>query len=90
MQIVKSLSSVCAHYSPIAAIGDSITCAFGTGRVIEFRPHDKIYVVKLYNWHLAQGQSPTLFLNDSSLKQAVNPTIIINPMTEPVTQDKSR
>mmetsp|Transcript_32387 Transcript_32387/g.44236 ORF Transcript_32387/g.44236 Transcript_32387/m.44236 type:complete len:122 (+) Transcript_32387:73-438(+) len=49
------------------AIGESITCAFGVGKIDAFRAQDQIYVVTLQNWKLAQGQSPTLYLNESSI-----------------------
>ena len=48
-------------------IGESIHCAFGIGKIDSFRANDQIYVVTLQNWKLAQGQSPTLFLNETSI-----------------------
>ena len=66
---------------PVIAVGETVTCAFGTGKIEEYRSADKIYAVKLFNWKLAQGQSPTLYLNDSSF--TVNSTVeTLNPVAE--------
>lgn len=50
-------------------INDKIHCSFGAGTIHEIRT-DGIYVVKLGDWKLADGKSPTLYLNQSSLKIA--------------------
>ena len=53
--------------TPLYAVGDSLTCPFGNGKLYEIR-NDGIYVVKLETWKLATGKSPTLYLNKSSIK----------------------
>jgi len=50
---------------PKIAINTVIKCNFGAGRVTDYRA-DGIYVIVLDNWKLAQGQSPTLYLNSDS------------------------
>ena len=52
---------------PINKIGDRITCSFGQGTILEIRS-DGIYVVVLDNWLLATKKSPTLYLNQQSIK----------------------
>lgn len=43
----------------------TVSCAYGTGYIAEVR--DDCYVVLLTNWALAQGQSPTLYLQEAGL-----------------------
>jgi hypothetical protein len=45
--------------------GDEVMTVYGQGFVYKVRETD--YVVKLNDWKLAQGQSPTLHLNKESL-----------------------
>jgi hypothetical protein len=52
---------------PLYHIGETITCAFGNGKILDIR-QDGIYVVQLDHWLLATGKSPTLYLNQSSIK----------------------
>jgi hypothetical protein len=47
-------------------IFDTVATVYGTGFVESIRPD--CYVVRLTNWKLAQGQSPTLFLQKEALK----------------------
>lgn len=47
-------------------IYDSVTTVYGIGYIAGVR--DDCYVVRLTNWALAQGQSPTLYLQAESLK----------------------
>ena len=49
------------------AVGDKVTTTFGVGTIHQIRK-DGIYVVKVDNWKLADGKSPTLYLNNSSMK----------------------
>lgn len=49
------------------AVGDKVTTTFGIGSIHQIRA-DGIYVVKVDNWKLADGKSPTLYLNYSSMK----------------------
>ena len=67
---------------PVFSVGESVTCAFGTGKIEEYRSADKIYVIKLFNWQLAQGQSPTLYLNDSSFSVITKIVEVPNPVAE--------
>jgi hypothetical protein len=56
-------------HSKIAAafhIFESVNTVYGPGYVAEIRQSD--YVVKLANWALAQGQSPTLYLAAESIR----------------------
>ena len=47
-------------------IFESVNTVYGAGYVAEIREND--YVVKLANWALAQGQSPTLYLGAEALR----------------------
>lgn len=47
-------------------IFDVVNTCFGTGYIANVRPD--CYVVHLTNWALAQGQSPTLYLQADALK----------------------
>ncbi len=46
--------------------GDEVMTTYGQGYVVSKREQGD-YVVKLRNWKLAQGQSPTLYLAESAL-----------------------
>ena len=53
------------HHTPGIEAGDEVVTVYGQGYVQEHRK-DAVngqLVVKLRNWHLAQGQSPTLYLH---------------------------
>lgn len=64
---------------PYYNIGMSVQCSFGQGEVKEIR-NDGIYVVTLKNWQLADGKSPTLYLNETSLSiPSVVPTKSVVP-----------
>jgi hypothetical protein len=56
---------------PFYDIDSDVMCSFGRGTVKLIRPADGMYVVLLNNWHLANGKSPTLYLNESSLSKPV-------------------
>lgn len=45
--------------------GDEVVTVYGNGYIEKKRDTD--YVVKLRNWKLAQGQSPTCYLNEAAL-----------------------
>lgn len=47
-------------------IFDLVNTIYGTGFIAEIR--SDCYVVRLTNWALAQGQSPTLYLQEDALK----------------------
>lgn len=51
---------------PLYAVGSSVHCSFGSGVVNGIRK-DGIYIVHLTNWKLADGKSPTLYLNENAL-----------------------
>jgi hypothetical protein len=73
-----------ASVQPFFNISEKVVCTFGIGIVQDIR-NDGIYIVTLTNWQLANGKSPTLYLNEKSLskttsssakteeKKAVNP-----------------
>ena len=48
-------------------IFDTVSTVYGPGFVSEVRDND--YVVKLGNWQLAQGQSPTCYLQEESIRK---------------------
>ena len=48
---------------------DIVSTVYGVGFVLEVRSTD--YVVKLMNWKLAQGQSPTLYLAKASMTKVL-------------------
>mmetsp|Transcript_123 Transcript_123/g.223 ORF Transcript_123/g.223 Transcript_123/m.223 type:complete len:159 (-) Transcript_123:60-536(-) len=48
-------------------IYDLVNTVYGTGYVAGIRKNS--YVVLLTHWHLAQGQSPTLFLQEDGMKK---------------------
>lgn len=52
------------HQTPGFSPGDEVMTVYGRGYVEAKREND--LVVKLRNWKLAQGQSPTLYLHPSS------------------------
>lgn len=52
---------------PFFKIGDSVRSVFGIGQVKDIRGENNTYVVTLNNWKLADGKSPTLYLNDDSM-----------------------
>lgn len=56
---------------PFFNIGDRIKCAFGFGVIDSIRDVDGIYVATLTNWALADGKSPTLYLNEQALTKEV-------------------
>ena len=50
-------------------VGDEVDTVWGSGYVNSIRSEDDMYVVLLDKWQLAQGQSPTLFLEESALRR---------------------
>jgi len=57
--------SACSH--KLLKVGDRVKCAYGgAGRITAVR--DLHYVVELFKWKLAQGQSPVLFLMHSAVQ----------------------
>ena len=51
---------------PLFSVGSQVQTVFGRGIIVDFRKVDRMYVVKLDNWKLADNKSPTLYLNQSS------------------------
>ena len=47
---------------------DPVDTVYGPGYIHEYRSAEKDYVVLLRNWQLAQGQSPTCYLEEAALK----------------------
>uniref|UniRef100_A0A7S4ERR4 Uncharacterized protein n=1 Tax=Pseudo-nitzschia australis TaxID=44445 RepID=A0A7S4ERR4_9STRA len=45
----------------------AVSTAFGNGRVIEFRENDGFYCVSLSSWKLANGRSPTAWLQEKDI-----------------------
>lgn len=48
--------------------GDKVSCNFGTGELLDIRA-DGVYVVTLFNWFMADGKSPRLYLQESAIKK---------------------
>lgn len=59
---------------PLYVIGSEVSLTYGDGVITGFRESDCMYLIELSNWKLAQGQSPSLYLQESalSLKSATN------------------
>jgi hypothetical protein len=57
-----------ADVIPLFRVGDMISCSFGKGEIKEVR-NDGIFVVTLANWALADGKSPILYLQESSISK---------------------
>jgi hypothetical protein len=51
-------------------IFDVVNTIYGTGFIVAIR--DDCFVVELTNWKLAQGQSPTLYLQADALTYVVD------------------
>lgn len=60
--------AVTHHHTKGFAEGDEVMTVYGQG-YIEKKRGENDFVVKLNNWKLAQGQSPTLYLNKAALVQ---------------------
>eukprot|EP01038_Epipyxis_sp_PR26KG_P013738 gene13738-18427_t len=58
--------SLSLDQSPSFEEGDEVMTVYGQGFVFKKRDEQKDLVVKLRDWKLAQGQSPTLYLNPSA------------------------
>ena len=52
---------------PLYGVDQNVSTVYGSGTVTEIREADQIFVVRLESWKLADGKSPTLFLNQSAL-----------------------
>ena len=50
-------------------IFETVSTVYGPGYVAAIRPD--CYIVKLGNWRLAQGQSPTLYLQEDAIKSII-------------------
>ena len=48
-------------------VGSTVFLTYGEGVITEFRETDSMYLIKLSDWKLAQGQSPSLYLQESAL-----------------------
>jgi hypothetical protein len=58
--------------TPLYSAGDLITTVYGDGYIQSIREEDAIYIVLLDHWKLAQGQSPTLYLQGQALSRRTN------------------
>lgn len=52
---------------PLFVIGSLVSLTYGDGVITGFRESDCMYIIELSNWRLAQGQSPSLYLQESAL-----------------------
>ena len=68
----------------------SVNTVYGPGFIEQIRETD--YVVKLTGWQLAQGQSPTLYLQKESIKliPSVFPGVVISTTYGPARLEKIR
>ena len=57
---------------PLYVIGSLVSLTYGDGVITGFRESDCMYIVELSNWRLAQGQSPSLYLQESALSLTLN------------------
>lgn len=57
-------------FSSLFQVGDKVTCNFGNGEILEIRT-DGVYVVTLFNWFMADGKSPKLYLQESAIKKSL-------------------
>ncbi|RYH22598.1 hypothetical protein EON65_18980 [archaeon] len=53
-------------------VSDPVETTFGKGTITDYDGSRNIYTVVLNNWTLANGKSPTLYLNDDSVKKIIN------------------
>ena len=53
---------------PLFSVGDQVKTIYGRGFIKEVRAKEGDYVVLLHNWKLAQGQSPTCYLDQAGIK----------------------
>jgi len=51
---------------PLFNVGSPVQSVYGRGAITAFRESDRMYVITLDNWKLADGKSPTLYLNSAS------------------------
>lgn len=71
---VENASATENEYASAISVGSKMSTIFGAGVIQEFRVEDNFYVVTLENWALAQGQSPSLFLNRNAITTNASPT----------------
>lgn len=55
--------------SPVFSEGSAVKTSFGSGKITSIRAEDKQHIVHLDEWKLADGKSPTLYLNQDSLQR---------------------
>lgn len=60
---------------PLFNVGSPVQSVFGRGTITEFREMDRMYVITLDNWKLADGKSPTLYLNPTSFSKVKTESI---------------
>ena len=61
--------------APLYKVGDLVSTVYGDGRIESIRENDAVYVILLDHWKLAQGQSPTLYLQGQSLSRRVSKSL---------------
>jgi len=54
---------------PLFSVGSPVQSVYGRGTIAAFRKIDRMYVIILDNWKLADGKSPTLYLNQTSFSK---------------------
>jgi hypothetical protein len=64
----SALTKIVVGKSSTFTKGDKVTCNFGTGELLDIRA-DGVYVVTLFNWFMADGKSPKLYLQESAIKK---------------------
>lgn len=58
--------------NPLYSVGDLITTVYGNGYIKSIREEDATYIIFLDHWKLAQGQSPTLYLQAQAFSRREN------------------
>ena len=64
---------------PMYVVGSHVFMTYGEGTITAFREEDSMYIVELLNWKLAQGQSPSLYLQEVALSRS--PVIPVRNIT---------
>jgi tetratricopeptide (TPR) repeat protein len=67
---------------PLFNVGSPVQSVYGRGTITAFRESDRMFVITLDNWKLADGKSPTLYLNSASFsKVKTEPFVAANTVS---------
>lgn len=62
---------------PLFNVGSPIQSVYGRGTITALRDIDRMYVITLDNWKLADGKSPTLYLNSTSFSKVKTESLVV-------------